>query len=268
MTRFTIGLAALALSATTSAVTVTNGVAYSTAGTTYTQNFNSLSATATTEGFTNNSTLPGWYVETNTYGAAGNLFIGTGSSGTSYLYDFGSYHATDRALGSIDGTPSPYIAPFIIVGFTNLTGTTLNGFTFNYTGEEWHGGSATGAIDVYYGQGALPQNVTTWTAAGAASAFVPPNTTGSGALDGNAAGNRETGLGGTFTDSWAAGTTLYIRFAMPPGNGGGDGLAIDDFSFSATAASAVPEPSTYAAVLGGVALAVVGLRRRVALDRP
>jgi len=52
--------------------------------------------------------------------------------------------------------------------------------------------------------------------------------------------------------------TLFVRFAAT-GAGGGE-LAIDNVGFSAV----VPEPSTYAAIFGAIALAFVAVRRRKA----
>ena len=50
-----------------------------------------------------------------------------------------------------------------------------------------------------------------------------------------------------------------IRFSDPDHSGNDHGLAIDDFSVSYTA---IPEPSTYAAIVGVLALGGVMWQRR------
>ena len=56
---------------------------------------------------------------------------------------------------------------------------------------------------------------------------------------------------------WNDGTDLWIRWFDANSTGFDQGLAVDDFSFSA-----VPEPAAGAALMGLVALTLAGLRRR------
>lgn len=62
---------------------------------------------------------------------------------------------------------------------------------------------------------------------------------------------------------------LYLRFrgVATGGSGSLDTLGIDNVQLSFSA-SAIPEPSTYAAVCGALALLVAALRRRKASERP
>src|SRR5262245_2916851 len=63
---------------------------------TYMQDFNSLGTSSGT--WTNDSTLPSWFAIRT--GTGTNITVGTGSSATGDLYNFGSASAVDRALGS------------------------------------------------------------------------------------------------------------------------------------------------------------------------
>jgi len=93
---------------------------------------------------------------------------------------------------------------------------------------------------------------TTWVSLGAASNFTSPiNTATASLLDGNASANRVAGIGGTFTPSTAIlnGSVFYLRWADPDDTGSDSGLAIDNFTFAA-----VPEPSVYVLLDGGILL--------------
>src|SRR5687767_6127369 len=65
----------------------------------YIQNFNALSQTGTSNTWTNNTTIPGWYAA-NGSGLYSSYRAGDGSSSTTGLYSFGS--TSDRALGSLN----------------------------------------------------------------------------------------------------------------------------------------------------------------------
>jgi hypothetical protein len=259
-------------------------VSYTTSGSTYTQDFNTLIQTGTNQTWTNNSTLTGWWLyrqpapgtDITTYNA------GTGSSNTGNFYSFGaSTTDADRALGGVAsggayfGTPGPVsgaVAGWIAVSLTNNTGESLTSLTVNYNGEQWRdGGTATGGTNVAqtmvmeYGFGATFTTVATWTPAGASFNFTSPvftnATTGGAAVNGNVAG-LVAGLGGTINDTWNNGDTLWIRFIENNDVGNDHGLSLDNFSFSGVSA-AVPEPTTYALV--GVTMATAGFvtyRRR------
>ncbi len=82
------------------------------------------------------------------------------------------------------------------------------------------------------------------------------------ALDGNAAVNRISGIGGTYTPTSqiANGASFYLRWADPDDGGSDNAVAIDNLSISF---SLVPEPGTWLA--GTLALGALGFtqRRRV-----
>jgi len=76
-----------------------------TIGVPYTQNFNSLANSGTSNPWTNNSTLTGWYA-TQQNGTLSAYRADNGSSNTGALYSYGSTGETERALGSVSsGTP-------------------------------------------------------------------------------------------------------------------------------------------------------------------
>src|SRR5207249_1535314 len=78
-------------------------------------------------------------------------------------------------------------------------------------------------------------DVTKFNALGAAFNFSTPVDSGSpGALDGNAAANRVTGIGGTFTPqtSIADGQIFYLRWADANDASSDNGMAVDDLNIS------------------------------------
>src|SRR5881628_100773 len=107
-------------------------------GTTYTQDFDTLSNTAGTT-FTN--LPPGWYITETGGGARDNeqYAVDTGGSTTGDIYSYGSAASTDRALGALrSGT----LIPLYGAKFTNNTGATITSLLVAYNGEEWRLGTA------------------------------------------------------------------------------------------------------------------------------
>jgi hypothetical protein len=79
-------------------------------------------------------------------------------------------------------------------------------------------------------------------------------------LDGHAAANRHVFAPVTITGlNWAPGTDLWVRWSDPQVAGADHGLAIDDFSFSATG---VPEPASLGLLAAAGAPLLAGRRRR------
>jgi hypothetical protein len=77
---------------------ITNGGSISTLGVPLTETFDTLASAGTSNVWTDNSTIPGWWSTRTTYNS------GTGSSNTGALYSFGvagTNPVTDRALGSV-----------------------------------------------------------------------------------------------------------------------------------------------------------------------
>lgn len=256
-------LALLGLSAATAQAQV------SFTGTALTQNFDTLITTGTAQAWSNNTTLPGWSLFNKTPTAITTYNAGDGSSNAGSFYSFGTGTGTERALGGAAsggayfGSPaSGTVAGWIAFAATNNTGSTATDFTIGYDGEQWrNGGNATAQTMVLeYGFGATFTGVTTWTPAGSAFNFTSPVATATAAaVNGNVAG-RVAGRGGTVNQTWAPGQTLWIRWIENNDAGNDHGLAIDNFSLTASLPTAAPEPGTL--VLGVLGIAGLVARRR------
>ncbi len=226
---------------------------YSTAGSVLSQNFNSLANNGTVT-WTNDSTLAGWYSNAATYTAD------NGNSSSLVLYSYGSVASNERALGiNASGTTIAFG-----VAILNNTGLTLDAVNIAYDGEQWRQGNANSAISktlsvdyrVTSVLGTL--NDAGFTAVPGLNFTSPVNGLNSGTqLDGNSPANRtqlSQSLNGV---NWQNGDYLWVRWtsqASTPFNVG-HGLAVDNFSLSATA---VPEPSSI--LLLSAAASVVAIR--------
>lgn len=237
---------------------------------TYTQNFDTLSSTgtlATSNAWTNNSTLAGWSLFQNTGVAIASYAAGAGASNTGAFYSFGTT-AEDRALGGAAsggayfGSPATgTLAGHIAVAFTNNTGTTLEAITIAFEGEQWRNGGNTTAQSMVleYGFGNTFATVGSWTTPGGTFDWTSPVATATAAaVDGNATGS-VIGRGGEIDSlTWTTGSTMWFRWIETNNTSNDHGLAIDDFAV--TSVTAIPEPSSTALLgLGGLAFI---LRRR------
>ncbi|GHC13345.1 hypothetical protein [Cerasicoccus arenae] len=262
----------------------------------YTQDFNatgtfSLSYGTGSHTWTDNSTIPGWYAATDSpnngnYRASN----GRGQSPTSVtpnssLFAFRTgtgIDGNDGALGSIaDGTHHAVIG----VQFTNNTASAINGLDISYTGEQWAWNSSSdlNSLNFAYSTDATSLSTGVWTDVSLLN-FTALYSGGSGeALNGNSdeifengtgyvaktagqaggpGATNFTNIGSTLTGlSIAPGETFWFRwtdnFNDEGFSGVGQGIAIDNFSVGV-----IPEFSSVALSLGGVALALCFLRRR------
>src|SRR4051794_479703 len=74
--------------------------------TAYTQNFDSLNNTGTTNAWADNSTIAGWYATKAVTPPVTVYRADNGTSNAGALYSFGATGSTERALGTISsGTP-------------------------------------------------------------------------------------------------------------------------------------------------------------------
>lgn len=242
-----------------------------TAGLIYKQDFDALAASGTGNSWVNNSTIMGWYLFDRFAGAITSYDAGNGSVGTGKFYSFGGASAADRALGGIGsggayfGSPSSgSIAGWIAASFVNNTGGTLSGFTANWDGEQWRNGGNTASqtMAFEYGFGATFAEVASWTAPGGSFNWISPVIGDpAAAVDGNDAGHA-TGVGGTIGSiDWANDQTLWLRWVERNDTGNDHGLAIDDFSFTAHGASAVPDTGSTAFLLSLPLLGLLAMRR-------
>jgi endonuclease/exonuclease/phosphatase family metal-dependent hydrolase len=214
------------------------------AGTNYAQNFDALAASGSSNGWTNNVTLPGWYAAKGNTDAA-TYAAGSGTSTTGSIYSFGTNGANpvaDRALGSVAGSSTAYAYG---VRFTNDTGLTATNVTISFTGEQWRNANGSAAVTntlaFSYQVSIMPltnadaANSQAWTPFGGLDFNSPiVSIGGSGvALDGNAAANRQ-----VFTNFILAGITvtpgqeIFLRWRDVDDAGSDAGMAIDDLTVS------------------------------------
>lgn len=231
-----------------------NAAAVTLTTSTYTQNFNTLASSGT-----GNVSAIGWLSAETGANANATYTAGTGSSNTGDTYSFGTT-AADRALG---GLRSGNLIPLFGAQFTNALGRTITQFDIAFTGELYRLGTTGRGRDTLafqYSTNATSLTSGTYTGVAALN-FTTPNLTGAiGARDGNLAANR-TALSATIAGlTLAQGESLFIRFVDIDVTGADDGLAIDDFSLSAT--TAVPEPATWALMIAGFSLVGAAKRRR------
>ena len=236
-------------------------VAQALSGGSYTQNFNTLATSGTSN---LDGTLPiGWgFVES---GSGGNLSYaaGDGSSSTGNTHSFGTGTSSERALGEVTSTT---VQSTLGGAFVNNSGRPITVITIAYTGEQWRLGDSAAPVDqlnFQYSTTATSLTSGTFTDVNALDFASPNNGAGSvGALNGNAAGNR-TVLGPiAIPITVAPGATFYIRWVPSDVAGNDDGLAIDDFTLTtagpantaptniALAASSTPELAATGTLIG------------------
>ncbi len=199
-------------------------------GVTYTQDFDILAITGTTNA---TSTLPiGWMLTESGGGSRDNeqYAADTGGSNSGDSYSYGSAASTDRALG---GLQSGSVIPTIGASFTNNTGGTISSLAIAYTGEQWRLGTIARQdyIKFQYSTNATSLSDGSWSDISSLN-FTAPVTTAVGAKDGNAVANRTT-LSYTLTElSISNGSIFWIRWLSYDASGADDGLAVDDFSLT------------------------------------
>jgi hypothetical protein len=196
----------------------------------YTQNFNSLPATGTSNII---SAVPIGFAFSET-GTGNNVTFaaGDGSSSTNNTYSFGSTGSTDRAFGELGGDT---LQSTCGACFVNNTGLVINSLSVGYTGEQWRLGAADGntdRLDFQFSTTATSINSGTYTDVNSLD-FASPTIAGAvGAKDGNAAANRTTKTPTAIIPASGIpdGATFFIRWVPLDMAGSEDGLAIDNFS--------------------------------------
>ncbi len=219
----------------------TNGGSITALGVPLTENFDTLASAGTSITWTDNSTIPGWYSTRTTYNS------GTGSSNTGALYSFGvagTNPVTDRALGSVasGGTLTVYQAARL----TNNTGITIASLDISYVGEQWRNGGNTAAHTLTFQYQVANAGIITganapatgWTTFSPLSFTGPVTGSTAALLDGNAPANRIP-KSATLAVAVADGQEIWVRWQDLDDSGNDHGLAIDDFSVTATAAGDV-----------------------------
>ena len=215
---------------------LTSGGSITALGVPLTESFDALASTGTGLAWSDNSTIPGWYSSRTTYNS------GTGSSNGGALYSFGAAGtnpATDRALGSVASGTTTTI--FQAARLTNDTGATITSLDISYIGEQWRNGGNAAAHSLTFQYQVASAGVITganapttgWTTFAPLSFTGPVATATAATLDGNAPANR-TAKAATLTVTVGAGQEIWLRWQDPDDAGSDHGLAIDDFSVTAS----------------------------------
>lgn len=231
--------------------TTLGGNSYSVTGSTYTQDFDGLPSTGTFSlsgiGPHYVSACPiqatnatGWqFGKDAALGGTGSnatFIVDNGGGNTGAAYSYGSNLNPNRSIGSLASSGVISTLGLVLV---NNTADALQTVTISYYGEQWRNGGS-GIINKLlfsYSVGAsgiLSGTFNTVPSLDLPSTVVSTNPNGV-ALDGDAMANR-TLVSETFTlnTNWLPGQTLVIRWVDANDAGSDDGLAIDDFNFSAT----------------------------------
>jgi len=257
-------------------------------GSAYTQDFQSMTASALTpatianttmtevSGLSGGGSVSGWYV----YGAAGVNRWGRNAGGSATASFFGMFDSASTpnlALGSLAGSSS---AGFFGVVIQNTTGSTITSFSFNYDAVIAKNPSTTvNSSTLSYlsssdavvtssstGAGTFSDSAGIWTTS---TGFLSPSS-GIGAPGTQAAITPHFQIGGARISvtlsalSWTNNGYLYLRWSDTDESGYDAMMGIDNFTVSA-----IPEPSTYATIFGAAALAgAVRYRRRQKQEPP
>jgi len=210
---------------------------------TYTQNFDGLASTGTTNAWVDNTTIPNWFSQRT--GTATTYKADNGGSNAGGLNSYGTTAATERSLGSI-GSGNAAAGDFAHgLLFHNTSSGNIGTVTISYTMEQWRDGGATTvaaqSITFWYKVSSstitsLNPNVnTTWTQVTALTGTSPifVNTGAGATLDGNLPANKVNlsnivipGL------TLAAGEYLMIKWDDPNQAGNDHGLSVDDVTVS------------------------------------
>jgi Secretion system C-terminal sorting domain len=223
---------------------------YTTAGSTYTQDFNGLTQSVTVTALNaaagtlaynlsdapmNATGLTGWQVQQTSGSGVPEYGANTGSSSAGRCYSYGASGGANRSLGLLAGSTFRGRIGMII---TNSTGAALNAFTITYTGKQWRGGNTAAqslAFKYKITVNGNTVNQTSYTAETNLN-FTTPSVNGTnGALDGDNVANQ---VSKNYTVSgltWPAGQRLAIVWDDTDDSGNDAALAIDDFTFTATA---------------------------------
>ncbi|UAJ09240.1 PEPxxWA-CTERM sorting domain-containing protein [Polymorphobacter megasporae] len=225
----------------------------------YNQDFDTLAKTGTS------ALLPAGFQAFEGSGTQANAtyVAGNGSDNGGGIYSFGAAGSSDRALGSIrsGNLGQAFYGAF----FTNTQATAVESLAIGYTGEQWrNGASSSDSLTFEYSLNATAINNGSWTNV-AGLTFTSLVSSPVGALNGNSAADRKNLTAVLSGLSIASGSTFAFRWVdQPVSSGAQDGLAVDDFSVKSTVATiaAVPEPASWAMMVGGFGLLGSAMRRR------
>lgn len=210
----------------------------------YSQDFNTLATSGTTNSWSDNSTIANWYSQRT--GSGTNYAADAGNATGGNLYSYGTGTNTDRALGSIGSgnAAAGHFAHGVLL--RNTSGTTITDIKVSYTLEQWRNAAKTTSdtITFWYKTSSSaisvlnPNSNATWTKVAGLSLGSPTNTLTSGALDGNATANKSS-LANIAIPGLSLADNEFIILKWEDTNhlGNDHGLAIDDITISWTVGS-------------------------------
>jgi hypothetical protein len=192
--------------------------------------------------------LAGWY---GVAGIAERFGATDGDQTTGGQISFGLPNSSNRALGLL-ATSSTGPTAFA-VRFINGTGQTLNFLNLRFTGEIWRQSNLAKTIQFSYSidpTAAAPLSTASTTAIPILNVSFPTvsGDVGGAAVDGTIPANQmNLAITNQSITGWPAGAALWLVWQMPDATGKSQGLAIDDFGFSATSLPAGFTPPALAA---------------------
>lgn len=230
----------------TSLVAQFSAVSYTTAGTTYHQNFDQLplSGSFTLSGKGPHafdqaplslSTLNGWQMFQITGSQSNTNFLtGTGSGTGSGMYSYGLSGNNNRALGSLASGTGVYAFGVVL---ENLTGNMLNKINIRYKATQWRKGGSGNPNNWQFSYQTRQTNsidTANLIKKNEGNLISIHTSSGSVTLNGHLSSNQYS-INITIIDIiWKPGEKLILRWDDQDENGSDDGMAIDDFEFSAT----------------------------------
>jgi hypothetical protein len=221
----------------------------------YSQDFDTLASTGTT-----GTTVPaGWYFSETGTSLNTSYGVGPGSSTTGNTYSFGSAGSTERAFG---GLQSGALVPTIGARFINQGSSAIDKLSVAYRGEMWRAGvtnrGAADRLDFQYSTDATSLTTGTWTGVSDLNFSSPILLAPQGALDGNAAGNF-TDISSDLVVNLNPNDVIWLRWNDFNVSSSDDGLAIDNFSVTASFLAPIPEPGAMF-LTGAASIAIAGRR--------
>jgi hypothetical protein len=202
-------------------------------------------------------TLAGWYGLSGGTAQAG---ASAGDQSTGGVISFGLTNSpaasTNRALGLLATSSSGSTA--FGVKFINQTTDTLTRMTLHFTGELWRQSAVAKTLAVAYwidptATNTLSTNITAALASLNVSFRFPTNSEATTPIpmDGTASSNQVSlGVINTPITNWPPGAALWLTWQMDDAAGKGQGLAIDDLTFSASTAPIIVPASLNIQVFG------------------
>ncbi|HVU08842.1 MAG TPA: lamin tail domain-containing protein [Verrucomicrobiae bacterium] len=197
------------------------------------------------------SAMDGWYG----FAASSSKFGATdGDQTTGGQISFGLPNDSNRALGLLATSSTGKTA--FGVRFINGTGLTLNQINLQFTGEVWRQSDTPKTLQFYYfvdptGTAAFPTTATAFIPALDVSIPTVAADSGGVAVDGTSPANQTNLLvQNQVITNWPPGAALWLVWQMTDDTGKAQGLGIDDLTFSATA----PPPPALSVQISGANL--------------